>query len=311
MAKKPEYVLKLRVDGPGVHSGAITVPDLLRICQATQEAVNRQAEAMRGGQSLRPGPKTSEVYEECTLELAGIKKGSTVLPFRFAKPQQPLPMADATTFGADVVAQVVTTVKRVGSAGVANDFEAGVLDSLRWLGEVLDKKRISKIEWIARARPGGKPIRAVFDKRVRERVLQKIKTPSQNTEIVEGVLEMADFKEQEHKCRIHPPIGQPILCSFDDKQEDEVYESLRKPVRVTGTAKINPNNGKIEELHIENIGIVEQLLVGAKDFFTGRSIEHLAEMQGVKPLENPKVLAGGWPADQDVDAFLEEIYSTR
>jgi hypothetical protein len=29
--------------------------------------------------------KTSEVYEECTLELAGTKKGSTVLPFRLAK----------------------------------------------------------------------------------------------------------------------------------------------------------------------------------------------------------------------------------
>ena len=122
---------------------------------------------------------------------------------------------------------------------------------------------------------------------------------------------MADFKEQEHKCRIHPPIGQPIVCSFDEGQEDQIYESLRKPVRVTGTARINPNSGKIEELHIETIGIVEQLLVGARDFFTGRSIEQLAEMQGVKPLEKPNVLAGGWPADQDIDAFLEEIYSTR
>src|SRR5262245_57760361 len=87
--KREKYVLKLRVEGPGVRSGAITVPDLLRICQAAQDAVNRQAEAMVGGQSLRPGPKTTEVYQECTLELVGIKSGSTVLPFRFAKPQEP------------------------------------------------------------------------------------------------------------------------------------------------------------------------------------------------------------------------------
>ena len=62
---------------------------------------------------------------------------------------------------------------------------------------------------------------------------------------------MADFKEQEHKCRIHPAIGQPIACSFDVSQEDQVYQSLRKPVRVTGMAKINPNTGRIDELRIE------------------------------------------------------------
>ncbi len=69
---------------------------------------------MRRGSSLRPGPKTSEVYDECTLKLTGIEKGSTVLPFRFAKPQQSLPLPDAMTFGADVIKSVVTTVKRVG-----------------------------------------------------------------------------------------------------------------------------------------------------------------------------------------------------
>ena len=82
--KHTQPLLKLRIEGPGVRSGAISVPDLVRICQATQDAVSRQAEAMRGGQSLRPGPKSSVVYQECTLELTGIKKGSTVLPFALA-----------------------------------------------------------------------------------------------------------------------------------------------------------------------------------------------------------------------------------
>jgi hypothetical protein len=84
MAKRTQPLLKLKIDGPGVRRGAIPVPDLIRICQATQDAVNRQAEAMRGGQSLRPGPKSKITYEECTLELTGIEKGSTVLPFSLA-----------------------------------------------------------------------------------------------------------------------------------------------------------------------------------------------------------------------------------
>lgn len=311
MPVRPKYVLKLKVEGPGVHPGAIPVPDLLRICQAAQDAVNRQAEAMRGGQSLRPGPKTSEVYEECTLELVGIRKGSTVLPFKLAKPQQLLPMPGAATFGSDVVAKIVSAVKNLGHHRDGHEIEPGVLDSLKSLGEVFEKNRVSKIEWIAPARPGARAIKAVFDERVRDRVIQKIKAPSQKLETLEGVLEMADFKEQEHKCRIHPPVGQPILCTFTEKQEEEIYQSLRKPVRITGTARINPNSGRIEEIQIEKIGVLEQLLVGVKHFFTGRSIEELANVQGVKPIENPKSFAGAWPSDQDVDAFLEEIYSNR
>jgi hypothetical protein len=38
--------------------------------------------------------------------------------------------------------------------------------------------------------------------------------------------------------------------------------------------------------------------------------EH-ARQQGVKPLMDPRVLEGGFPADEDIDAFLEVIYSNR
>lgn len=311
MAKRTNPLLKLRIDGPGVRSGAISVPDLIHICQAMQDAVNRQAEAMRGGQSLRPGPHSAVVSQECTLELTGIGKGSTVLPFTLAKSQQPLPMPDMTSFGRDVVRHVATAVKALGSRKPSKNvhFEPGLLNSLLDMADVLDKG-ITRIEWIV-PDSGKRPLKAVFDRRVKERVMERIKTPSSRTESVEGVLEMADFKEQDHKCRIHPPVGQPILCTFTPEQEEEIYAALRKPVRITGTATINPNNDKVEAIAIVKIGVVEQLLIGAKDFYTGRSLEQLAEAQGVPPLDNPKVLAGGFPESEDVDGFLEDIYSSR
>lgn len=310
MAKRVEPLLKLRIEGPGIRSGAISVPDLVRICQAAQDAVNRQAEAMCGGQSLRPGPKSLVVYQECTLELAGIEKGSTVLPFNLAKPQQQLPMPELTTFGREVVREVVTAVKSIGSRSPRkNGFEPGLLDSLSEMGEVLNKD-VTRIEWIVPGN-GKRSVRAVFDRRVRQRVLERIKAPSTRTETVEGVLEMADFKEQDHKCRIHPLLGQPIVCTFTSEQEQEVYDALRKPVKVCGTATINPNNGKVESIAIEKIGVVEELLIGAKDFHSGRSLEQLAGAQGVTPLDNPKVLVGGWPEGEDIDQFVEDIYSSR
>jgi hypothetical protein len=309
--KRTEPILKLRIEGPGVRSGAISVPDLVLICQAAQDAVNRQAEAMRGGQSLRPGPKSSVVYQECTLELTGIKKGSTVLPFALARPQQPLPIPEMTTFGREVVLEVATAVKNIGARKLRKDkhFEPGLLASLRQLGEVLDKD-VTRIEWIVPS-DGRRSFKAVFDKRVRERVNERIKEPSTRTENVEGILEMADFKEQDHKCRIHPSIGQPIVCTFKPEQEQQVYDALRKPVRIVGTATINPHHERIESIAIDSLGVIEQLSIGAKEFHSGRSLEQLAEAQGVTPLENPKALIGGWPDGEDVDQFLEEIYLTR
>ena len=310
MAKRTKPLFKLRIEGPGVRSGAISVPDLIRICQAAQDAVNRQAEAMQGGQSLRPGPKSAVVYQECTLELTGIQKGSTILPFALAKSQQTLP--EIATFGHDAVLEVATAVKQIGSTSRRRKnphFEAGLLDSLRKMGEVLDRD-VTKIEWIVPGN-GHRPVKAVFDRRVRDRVLERIQLPTTRPETIEGILEMADFKEQDHKCRIHPPLGQPILCTFTPEQEQEVYDALRKPVRISGTATINPNSEKIESIAIGKIGIVEQLLVGARDFHSGRTLQQLADAQGVQPLVNPKVLSGGFPDDEDVDEFLEEIYSSR
>jgi hypothetical protein len=122
---------------------------------------------------------------------------------------------------------------------------------------------------------------------------------------------MADFKEQDHKCRIHPLVGQPIVCTFTSEKEQAVYDALRKPVKIIGAATINPHNGRIESIAIDKIGITEQLLIGAKDFYSGRSLEQLAEAQGVAPLTNPKVLVGGWPEGENLDEFLEDIYSSR
>lgn len=138
-----------------------------------------------------------------------------------------------------------------------------------------------------------------------------MKATAEQRVTVEGTLEMADFKEMGPLCRIRPLTGEAILCTFEKSKENEVYAALRKPVRITGRVHINPNTGTAEELQIEEIGPMEQRMAGARDFFSGGSIEDLAEAQGVKPLFDPEKLAGGWPIEQELDDFLEEVYRTR
>lgn len=56
---------------------------------------------------------------------------------------------------------------------------------------------------------------------------------------------------------------------------------------------------------------IESSRIGRQTFFESNSLEQLAAAQNVKPLDNPQALAGGWPEDEDLDGFLEEIYADR
>lgn len=129
-------------------------------------------------------------------------------------------------------------------------------------------------------------------------------------ETLEGTLEMADFKPRGHKCRIASARGRSVICTFDTDKEAEILRLMRKPVRVTGEAHINPRSHRTEEIHIREIQPIDTPLMDAKEFFTSRSIAELAKIQGVKPLKNPSELMLEWLADEDIDA-LEKIYKER
>ncbi|MGB6482183.1 MAG: hypothetical protein WBE86_01710 [Candidatus Acidiferrales bacterium] len=312
--KEPGYSLKLKIEGPGVHRKSIAIPDLLKVCDAIQSAIHRQAEAMQrpSALTLRRGPITATAQAECTLELVGISGGSTGLLFRYAKPQQPFP--GMVTFGMDAIAKVAETIKEFGGERkAAPEIDPGVLDSLTKLGEVLDPKVITRISLAVPRRENGKsrPIKAVLTPAVRDRITARVRVPTHSPFTIEGKLEMADFKETGKICRVHPPIGLPVQCTFEPEFEEQVYSALRKPARISGIAKLNPNTGRPEELRIEKIEILDELMLGAKDFFVPWTIEKLAQAQGINPLNDPGDLAGGWPADENLDEFLSEIHQSR
>ena len=312
--KQPSYALKVKVEGPGVHRKSIPIPELLKICSALQSAVHRQAEAMEkpAANTLRRGPITASAQDECTLELSGIVAGSTGLLFRYAKSQQHLPM-EVVTFGSAVLSRVATTVKEFERNREAPEsIDPGVLASLQELGTALERKSVTKISITVPGHDGRKgAVRAVYTPAVRERIAARMKAPTQETLTIEGKLEMADFKETGRICRIHPSIGVPIQCSFDPSNEDEIYRALRHPARVTGLARINPHSGKVEEIKIEKIELLDELMLGASNFTASYSLQQLAEMQGIRPLARPDELAGGWPQDDNLDEFIETTYRSR
>lgn len=296
-----------------MRSGRITIADLVRLCQEAQNAVNRQAEAIEGKKTVHPGPISATIQHECTLELIGLKRGSTVLQFGFAKAQSFLPFKDDSlkAFGAEVVAELSLTIKSLGIADNKRDIAPGVLQSLYTMGGLVESERISEIDWIAPGVKGRRSESATINAKARERAAKRLSAPRNAILSVNGILDMADFKPKEMKCRIDPAIGSSIMCSFDQNLEQRVYDFMRKPVRATGEAKLQPYTDRIEMLQIKEIFLLSSLALGEGNFFADKGLSILAGEQGVKPLQSISVFSGGIAEDEDIDAFLHEIYRAR
>ena len=311
--RKAPPLLRLRLQGPVMKSGRIPVPDLIEICKHAQAAVNRQAQAMEGQRTKRPGPIISKVQNECTLELLRMAPGSTILDFGLEKPQLYLPYPDLETYGSDVISELTDTLEYFEKGGNgAREFDLGVLDSIHKLGAVFDRKRVSKIGWTMPRRGSRKSKTVTYSSDVRDTIEQRIQSlPSQRPTEIEGFLEMADFKPEDRKCRIDPLLGRPITCTFEREIGDQIYGSLRSPVRVSGVGRYHAETDELQTIHIKTITPIETVQLGAGDFEPGKSLGDLIRDQGIKPLKKIRDLAGGLPDDESLDEMIEEIYATR
>jgi len=307
---EPKPILRLKLNGPGMRKGRVPIPELILICKEAQNAINKQAEVLRNRNTIHPGPIAHSIQDDCTLELIGIHGNSpTTLDFDLRKPQRALDFSEE--FGATVIREVASTITGLRKKRV-DGFDPGVLLRLYSLTGAISPKLIKRIDWISPSHNGHGPgISAAITKTVRERVAKRLSSPRKAPVEVDGVLEMADFKREEYKCRIDPPIGTPVLCTFDPQQADEIYDLLRKYVRVKGIGTIHPYTDKIELMHIGEIVPLSPMALSDQSFFANPSISDLMAASNVQPLDDPSVLVGGIPPDEDVDEMLKAIYDAR
>ena len=317
MAKKDKPILRVKLKGPGVRSGRIAVPDLIRLCEEAQNAVIRQAEAIEGRKTIHPGPPSNAIRNECTLELMAIKKGSTTLEFALARPQ--LKLDEMDTIGADAIAELAETIRFLSNGAgkkeknkVTRNIDEGVLHGIIGLGRVAQSRGISELQLISPRAGTNKPtIVAPITDTVTNAVAKRLSRPRRAIVTVDGYLEMADFKPRDQKCRIEPPIGAAITCTFTQDLENSVGELIRRPVRITGEATFPPNSEKIEVIAIKKIEPLPSLAVGEGHFFSDLSLNDLAKLRDVSVIRDASKLAGGFPADEDLDEFLKQIYENR
>lgn len=296
---KEKPLLKIRVVGRGLRPGHIPIPLLLKICGEAQRAINRQAEAFAGKRSLRPGPPTAEVAQECTLDLVGLKKGSTTLDFVQASDQRSM-----LPIGIEAVSGVAGALKFVSSKrGKAPLLDHGVLVALDGLGEVFQGDNdIDKLEWIVPPHNGTKRVKVEINAKLVPKLKAQLQpmlplakeTGAQPSNSFEGTLELT-----EGRGRIVPPVGSPTSFSFGSDKAAAVLEASGKPVKLT----LGPKTNKLRDIEVSS-------LFGKSDFFASKTIDQLTAEQGTQPVKKLESLSGAIP-DEDIDDFIADIYRDR
>lgn len=315
-----DHFLSIRLEGKSIGSGRIPALSLLHLISQFNKSLHRAGMVLMGqADSIRKGPPQKSIKEDISLDMVEITHGSpaTLLGFERSSKQQTLEGMD---FGLEIIEKALLGLQQVQQAGdeLPVGFDPGVLIAWRDLGTLFEKG-VDEITFSLNHRP--QPIISRYDLNGFHRIQERIRGPQINIRTFEGRLVMADFKEHGTRCRIHPSIGEPVLCLFDENRKEDVLENILRYVRVIGEAKEDPFTGKIHSIILHDIERLEEKELEETEllpkgtplpisFWQSPSIEELAQIQGVKPIDDFTMLFGTWPGEPD-DGFEEDIDSLR
>lgn len=312
-------LLKIRFDGKAVGPGRIPVAHLLHFLGNLNKALQRTGRVLTGEtESVRRGPQPRSIKEEVALDLVLLTQGSqaAVLGFDRRQTELSLPSMD---IGLEILESALKGLSAVQQADdtLPPGYDAGVLMAWRDAG-TLFSQGIEKIEFTLKHRQ--QTLSATYTPQGFTRIQERIKGPQTNVRTIEGRLLMADFKEHGTRCRVHPSVGEPVLCVFDEAQKDEVLENILHYVCIVGEAKEDPISGKITSIKIHDIerledregestNLLPQGTPISRDFWESPTLDELAEAQGVKPMINVRALFGTWPGELDdgFEDFIDEL----
>ena len=318
---KYDPLLKVRFDGEAVGASKIPLPHLSRFLSCLNKALRQTERALKGdASSVRRGRPPHNTKQELELDLVSLTHGSPAAVLGFDRNEKTLSSAEKD-FGMRVLEKTLDGLKTAQEKGAEEAlpprYDEEVLGTWSDVGNLF-RRGISRIEFTLNHR--AKPMRMSFTlnglERIRKRIRRRIKKAETDVREIEGRLLMADFKERGSRVRVHPSVGEPVICHFNEERADEVVENILHYVRIAGTAKEDPVSRKIKNIKIhkierldEAVALLSQGPPVSRTFWESPSLEELARLQNVKPMEDVRSLSGMWPgAENDgFEAAIEEL----
>ncbi len=310
--------LTIRIEGPAVSAGRLAVDDLVLLARGLQDGIARVALVLSGVGSRRPGRRPAEVASRTRLEVVHFGPGgSAVLNLSLPRAHEPAQLkafepeqgADVGELAVELFLDGLSSI--AGGGSLPTGWDAGVLTEC-WETLAIFERGVSRVEISGRGRRPDKSWdqHVVLDPPKRAIVKGLMRNPLRQRRTVQGRLSMGDFKETSLRCRVDPPIGASVECTFTEALRERVLRALTRHVTVTGEATLDPDSGRIRTLEIEEIDVIEfeTARTDVRSFWEAPTIEELAAQQGVKPVTDVATLAADfWPSEMSVDDFLALI----
>ena len=251
-------LLEIRFDGEAVGPGKIPVSHLLRFLSNLNKALQRIGRVLQGEpESLRRWRAPRIIEGGVELNLVSLAEGSPAAVLGFER-RQTAPHLPGMDPGLEILEKAIGGLAAVQKEGaeeaLPTGYDPGVLMAWRDAG-MLFRQGIDKIEFTLNQRD--RAVQTSFTPHGVTRIQERIQGPQVNIRTIEGRLLMADFKEHGTRCRVHPSVGDPVLCLFDEGQKDEVLENILQYVRIVGEAQEDPVFRRIASIKIHDIERLE------------------------------------------------------
>ena len=152
------------------------------------------------------------------------------------------------------------------------------------------------------------PHKAVLDASARERLsaVAQRRTRHDDEGILVGILYEADFEKS--SAHLRTPLGSSVTVHFGDDHAEAVKEALRESSQLQGRITYNVATSAIVSVDLTDIALTEQLVMPSIGvFWTGKSLEELAEAQGAGVVGSIEVLQDDTISDEEAEAFMAAL----
>ena len=298
----------LRLTGDNACLGELYACDLARLLDGVERAIGRAAAQLAGRAPGAAGRLPKAVAEASRLRLTGIRQGSLVLELappnalgeQEAVEQEALELNDS-----QLAESAFNTVMDVIS-GSETGFPETAAD-LKTLAEELDIGE--RYDALAFAKSGDVTVGAVLDRSARERLSAAVPKPtrSDDDETLAGTLYEADFEK--NTARLRTCHGPSVSIRFDEDHAQDIKQALRENSQLQGRVTRNDATSAIVAVHLTGIASAEQLTLmpRVEEFWSRRSLDELAQAQGVGIVESIEMLQDDTISDEEAEAFIAAL----
>lgn len=304
--------ITVRLEGPRVAKGRLSVDDFGRLITGIQLSVKRIG-LNRAGRSRRgPGRLPKDIEAACSLEIVSLDRGSLSVTLALPEPSAQISLLDDP--GEEALGLLVDGLAQIEQSTELwpEPIDFSVIEPLLDIGRLLDRG----IEHVELSLGDKHARRALVNRQVRTRLRSQIERPLPSETSTVGLLMEIDFKD--HTAEVHEPSGNVVRLSFPHEEDELMRKAAKARVRAFGEGERQPDGRLVrltlKRLEIIDDGVDEEEHAAAKLPYEGqltpwKRVED--PFRDAKPLGELTILTGGLPDDRDPDEILRDLRSTR